>query len=358
MATQLDATDTEIEPLEARRFANKEGVANEERVAEHARAIPFLSDPVTGQYLHVDGPRGSHIDKPQVRGTHQDLLTTDNPWENGYDWPVVIWIAVVHLGALAAPFFFTWKALGLCAFLAWLTGSIGVCMGYHRQLTHGSFATYRPVRWLLALIGGLSGEGSALTWVANHRKHHLYSDHEGDPHSPHDGAWWSHMFWFMPDFGRKHYETLIARFAPDMAKDPMMRFLHYFFLPSHIILGAVLYAIGYFGWDSYTGWSFVVWGMFVRLVYVLHVTWFVNSATHLWGYRNYETSDDSRNLWWVAVLAFGEGWHNNHHAYQRMARQGHRWWEIDMTYWSILLLEKVGLAWNVVKEVPKHTKPA
>jgi fatty-acid desaturase len=356
MATQLDATDTEIEPLVARVVAD-DRVDSDNAVADAAHSIQIISEPVTGQYLHTDGMH-KQVAKPQVKGTHQDLLTTDNPWAKGYDWPVVIWIAVVHLGALAAPFFFTWKALGLCAFLAWFTGSIGVCMGYHRQLTHGSFATYRPVRWLLALIGGLSGEGSALTWVANHRKHHLYSDQEGDPHSPHDGAWWSHMFWFMPDFGRKHYETLIERFAPDMSKDPMMRFLHYFFLPSHVILGAILFAIGYFGWDTYTGLSFVVWGMFVRLVYVLHVTWLINSATHLWGYRNYETSDDSRNLWWVAILAFGEGWHNNHHAYQRMARQGHRWWEIDMTYWSILLLEKVGLAWNVVKEVPKHTKPA
>ena len=103
--------------------------------------------------------------------------------------------------------------------------------------------------------------------------------------------------------------------------------------------------------------SFVVWGMFVRMVYVLHVTWFVNSATHMWGYRNYETTDDSRNLWWVGLLAFGEGWHNNHHAYQRMARQGHRWWEFDITYWAIWLMEKVGLAWDVVHEVPQHTPP-
>src|SRR5260221_5183923 len=129
-----------------------------------------------------------------------DVLAVEDPWKLGYDWPVVIWIAVVHLGALAAPFFFTWKALGLCAFLCWFTGSIGVCMGYHRQLTHMSFATSRPMRWLLAFIGGLSGEGSALTWVANHRKHHMYSDHDGDPHTPHDGRWWSHMFSFMPDF--------------------------------------------------------------------------------------------------------------------------------------------------------------
>ena len=287
-----------------------------------------------------------------------ERIAPENRWRHGYDWPVLVWIVVVHGGALAAPFYFTWKAVGLCAFLAWLTGSIGVCMGYHRQLTHGSFSTYRPIRWLLALIGGLSGEGSALVWVANHRKHHVFSDKEGDPHSPRDGKWWSHMLWFIPDFGRKHYDDLTERYAPDLRKDPVMRFLHSFFLPSHVILGATLMAIGWTGWDFHTGMSFLVWGMFVRLIYVLHVTWFVNSASHIWGYRNYETTDDSRNLWWVGILAFGEGWHNNHHAYQRMARQGHKWWEIDVTYWEICLMEKLGLAWNVVHERPHNTRPA
>ena len=186
----------------------------------------------------------------------------------------------------------------------------------------------------------------------------MFSDKEGDPHSPRDGKWWSHMLWFMPDFGRKHHDTMLARYAPDLAKDPVMRFLHKAFLPSHVLMGVALFSVGYFGWNAYTGWSFVAWGMFVRLVYVLHVTWFVNSATHLWGYRTYETTDDSKNLWWVGILAFGEGWHNNHHAFQRMAKAGHKWWEIDMTYWAILALEKLGLAWDVVKEPPKHGRPA
>jgi stearoyl-CoA desaturase (delta-9 desaturase) len=282
----------------------------------------------------------------------------DDPFRHGIDWPVVAWIVIVHAGALAAPFFFTWKALGVAAFLAWLTGSVGVCMGYHRQLTHGSFCTYRPIRWFFALMGGLSGEGSALMWVANHRKHHMFSDQDGDPHSPRDGKWWSHILWFMPALEEGGFDAMSARYAPDLAKDPGMRFLHYFFLPSHILLTLGLFLFGYLGWDFYTGCSFVAWGMFVRLIYVLHVTWLVNSASHIWGYRNYETSDDSRNLWWVGLLAFGEGWHNNHHAYQRMARQGHKWWEVDVTYWAICVLEKLGLAWNVVHEVPKGAKPA
>jgi stearoyl-CoA desaturase (delta-9 desaturase) len=286
-------------------------------------------------------------------------------WQRGIDWPVVVWIGMVHVLALIAPFYFSWQGLLACAILVVVTGALGVCMGYHRCLTHGSFKTYRPVRWLLAFLGGLSGEGSALTWVANHRKHHFFSDKEGDPHSPRDGKWWSHMLWFMPNFGRVWHRELVEKYAPDMLKDKMMLVLHYLFLPSHLALGVVLFLIGYFGtaiglggWRA--GFSMVFWGLGVRMVYVLHVTWMINSVTHMWGYRRYETSDDSRNLWWVGLLAFGEGWHNNHHAYQRVASQGHRWWEIDTTYWVILLMEKVGLAWDVVrlKDIPKGTRPA
>ena len=150
--------------------------------------------------------------------------------EVGVNWPVVIWITSVHLLALAAPFFFSWPALISCVALAIVTGSFGVCMGYHRLLTHKSFQTYRPIRWLLALLGGLSGEGSALTWVAQHRKHHAFSDHEGDPaFARRDGRWWSHMFWFMPNFGRRWQKELFERYAPDMLKDTMMVVLHYLF---------------------------------------------------------------------------------------------------------------------------------
>ncbi len=282
----------------------------------------------------------------------------DGCWEGGIDWPTVIWIGVIHAAALAAPFYFTWKGFGIFAVLAYLTGPIGVCLGYHRQLTHASFQTYRPVRWLLALAGQMSGEGSALTWVANHRKHHALSDKDGDPHSPRDGGLWSHILWFCPNYGRKYEDDIVDRYAPDLQKDKGLVFLHKTFIFWHIAMGAALLSIGWLGWDRYTGISFLVWGMFVRMVYVFHVTWFVNSATHMWGYRNYETSDDSRNLWWVGLLSFGEGWHNNHHAYQRMAAHGHKWWEIDMTYWAICAMEKLGLAWNVVHTIPRGAKPA
>lgn len=310
---------------------------------------------------HKSPPSGNGGKKPPTALDSQPAANSPELWHKGLDWPVVFWIGIVHVIAAFAflPMFFSWQALITCGLLIILTGSFGVCMGYHRLLTHGSFKTYRPVRWLLAFLGGLSGEGSALTWVANHRKHHAFSDHEGDPHSPRDGKWWSHMLWFMPNFGQRWHRELIEKYAPDMHKDKVIRALHYLFLPSHIALGAALFAVGYFGTGiGMGGWraglSMVVWGLGVRMVYVLHVTWFVNSATHLWGYRNYETSDDSRNNWWVGLLAFGEGWHNNHHAYQRVASQGHRWWEIDVTYWCILLMEKVGLAWDVIRLKDMH----
>ncbi|MBX7075400.1 MAG: fatty acid desaturase [Pirellulales bacterium] len=269
---------------------------------------------------------------------------------SGVDWPVVTWIAFLHAGALAAPFFFTWKSVLLAVFLGWLTGGVGICLGYHRMLTHRSFDTFRPIRWIIAGLGNLAGQGSPLMWVANHRKHHAFSDHEGDPHSPQHGGLWSHMLWLMPRFSRKHYDSLYKRYAPDLLRDPFVRLLDHTFLLWYFLFGGALFAIGYFGWDFYTGCSFVVYGMFVRLVYVLHATWFVNSASHIWGYRNYETRDNSRNLWWVGLLTYGEGWHNNHHAFQRMARHGHRWWEVDVTYWAICVMEWFGLAWNVVHD--------
>lgn len=286
---------------------------------------------------------------PKRAGFHNWLLQLG--WR-GVHWPAVIWLVGLHIGALLAPFYFTWMGLGVAFGLAWLTGGVGICLGYHRLLTHSSFTTFRPIRWTIAWLGGLAGQGPAITWVAMHRKHHVYSDQEGDPHSPRDGAWWSHMLWLVPNLSSPRLNALLKRYAPDLLRDPVLRVLDKTFLVWYFVLGIALFLVGWLGWDVRTGCSFVVWGMFVRLVYVLHITWLVNSATHMWGYRNYETTDDSRNLWWVGLLSFGEGWHNNHHAYQKLARHGHRWWEFDVTYLSICLMERLGLAWNVARDIP------
>jgi stearoyl-CoA desaturase (delta-9 desaturase) len=298
----------------------------------------------------IHGPDAVKATATEISGDTKTEPRSDgkDAGENGIDWPTLIWIAGMHVAALAAPFYFSWSGLAICLVLCWVTGCLGVTLGYHRLLTHGSFVTSTPVRWFFAFVGGISGEGSAIVWVANHRKHHAFSDQEGDPHSPRDGGLWSHMLWLFPQHSAAEVDAHVKRWAPDLAKDSGAIFFHKTFLLWHFVIGGGLLATGWAIYGPQTGISWLLWGLAVRMVYVFHVTWFVNSATHIWGYRNYETTDDSRNLWWVGLLAFGEGWHNNHHAFQRMAAHGHKWWEFDMTYWVILAMERLGLVWNVV----------
>jgi fatty-acid desaturase len=274
------------------------------------------------------------------------------------NWPNVLWLSLLHVGCLVAPFFFSWEAVVLTLALHWLTGGIGICLGFHRQLTHMSFRTRPWLRYLLAFFGGLAGEGSVIDWVANHRKHHAHSDQEDDPHSPHDGPWWSHIFWLSVWKGPEHHADHIRKWAPDLAKDRGMQRVAWLFLPSQFALAAIIFAAGYAYGGVWMASSLMIWGIFVRLVFVLHSTWFVNSASHMWGYKNYETTDDSRNNWWVALLTYGEGWHNNHHAYPRMAPHGHRWWEIDLTFRTIRLMQMCGLAWDVVDYKRRNEKVA
>lgn len=274
----------------------------------------------------------------------------------GVAWPTLFWIGLLHLGALLAffPQFFSWWSVGLMFVLHWLTGGVGVCLGYHRYFTHRGFQTIAPVRYFLATVGALSGEGSCLDWVATHRRHHAFSDQEGDPHSPHDGAWWAHMLWMFSQHDRKDIEESYKRWIPDLIVDKKLQWLDRMFLPSHIAFALLVYAFGWLLGGPMLGASFLVWGIFVRLVGVMHSTWLVNSASHMWGYRNYETTDDSRNNWFVALVSYGEGWHNNHHAYPTMARHGHKPWEIDVTFMTIRLMQACGLIWNVVDH--KHKR--
>jgi sn-2 palmitoyl-lipid 9-desaturase len=298
------------------------------------------------------------LDPPEMKPATQSEPESDpHPWlpdknlrwTNGLDWPAAIWLATVHSLAFGAIFFFTWKSVALLFILGWITGGLGVCLGYHRLLTHGSFKTFPFTRRLLALLGTLSGEGPPITWTSVHRMHHRHSDKEGDPHSPQDGGWWAHMLWLFPRPRDPAWRQMRDRYAKDLLQDPFMRMLDTTFIFWHFVLGGILIAVGWYFWDLYTGLSFLAWGTFLRLVYVMHVTWCVNSASHIWGYRNYETNDNSRNLWWVGLLAYGEGWHNNHHAFPGRARHGHRWWEVDMTYAVICLMERVGLVWQVLR---------
>jgi fatty-acid desaturase len=252
-------------------------------------------------------------------------------------WPIVFWLAAIHVGALTAPFCFSWSAVAACVGMIVAT-AMAITLGYHRLFTHGSFETYPVIRYAIAFVGTLAGQGGILQWVADHRRHHRFADEPGlDPHTPVDGFWWAHVAWNF--FNGPEQDSYYKFFVPDLYRDPVLRFLHRTHVAWHFVTAGVLYAIG--------GWPFVVWGMFVRMVYVLHITWFVNSASHRWGYRTFKTRDDSTNLWWVGLTAFGEGWHNNHHAFPVSARHGLKWWEFDPTYLVIRAMQWVGLAWDV-----------
>lgn len=262
-------------------------------------------------------------------------------------WGPVIWILAMHVGALFAfvPSLFSWEAVLVCLFLHWLTGGIGICLTYHRLLTHRSFAL-RPawLEYVFTAIGCCASEGGAVGWVADHRRHHAHSDDPEDTHTPRQGFGWAHMFWWMtPDITSRHTPDYLRRWSPDLYRDRVHVILDRYHLVFPIALFALLFAIG--------GWSYLIWGGFLRTVLVLHTTWLVNSATHVWGYRSHPTRDDSTNLWWVAVLTYGEGWHNNHHAYQTSARHGMAWWEVDATYMFIKLMESLGIAYAI--KMPK-----
>lgn len=256
-------------------------------------------------------------------------------------WTNVAVFGTIHALALLAPWFFSWSALGVAVFLHWLFGSIGICLGYHRLLTHRSFQVPKPLEYAIAIVGVLALQGGPIFWVAGHRMHHLHTeDPDKDPYSAKRGFWWSHMGWMLrPRAEFFDYESY-HKFAPDLAKDPVYRWLDRYFILLQVPFGLLLLALG--------GWSFVMYGLVLRVVLLWHSTWLINSATHLFGYRSHESEDNSRNLWWAALLTYGEGWHNNHHAYPNVAKAGWKWWEIDVTWWAIQVLRKLGLARRVV----------
>lgn len=257
------------------------------------------------------------------------------------NWVTATFMGLFHLGAIAAVFFFTWKALAVAAFLWLVSGSWGIGMGYHRLLTHRGYKTPKWVEYFLTVCATLSLEGGPIFWVATHRIHHKFSDVEGDPHSPIDGKWWAHMGWILTGKSMHHDTTTLAKYVPDLAKDKFHVWITKYHYVPIIVLGLTLLAIG--------GLPFLMWGIFLRTVVGLHATWLVNSATHTWGSRRFATRDLSTNNWWVAILTFGEGWHNNHHAHPVSARHGLRWYEVDMNWYGIWALKKLGLARHVYR---------
>ena len=244
----------------------------------------------------------------------------------------------IHIGALLAllPSTFHWSGPIVAGALLYLTGGLGIALCYHRSLTHRGLRMRKPLEYALAILGSLALQGDPIRWVATHRKHHAHSDAAGDPHGRNVGFRWAHIRWLIEANDALPDSEELVRYAPDLHAQNFYRILQYVQVPMQLVLAALLFLAG--------GWTWVVWGIFVRLVVSYHATWLVNSAAHSNGYRTYRTRDLSTNCWWVALISWGEGWHNNHHAFPYSARHGLRWYEFDVTWWSVRVLALLRLA--------------
>ncbi len=252
------------------------------------------------------------------------------------NWTIILTLIGLHAGAITALFMFKWQFLAAAVLLYWIGVGLGISLGYHRLHTHRSYKLPLWFEYFLAVCGTLTLQGGPIFWVATHRIHHQFSDRPGDPHSPHDGAWWAHIGWLLVGESKHNNTKLMAKYAPDLAKDRFYVLLNdYHWIPLLVVSG-LLFLIG--------GLPLMLWGTCVQIVFGLHATWAVNSATHMWGGRRFKTRDDSRNNWWVALISFGEGWHNNHHAHPTSARHGLAWYEFDPSWISIQILRFLGIA--------------
>ncbi len=263
---------------------------------------------------------------------------------DGISWSTAIAFAIFHALAIAALFFATWDAVLVAVLLHWMCVGWGIGLGYHRLHTHRSYKTPKLLEYFFAVCGTLTLQGGPIFWTALHRIHHQHSDRDGDPHTPRDGKWWSHMLWTI--FGEELHGDIevLGKYAPDLMKDPFYRMLSKYHWVPLVVLGLALLAIGGLPW--------LLWGVFLRVVFGLHCTWMINSVTHIWGNRRFQTRDDSKNSFWVALFTFGEGWHNNHHAYPTSARHGMTWSEVDLSWMQIKLMSWLGLAWDVKVPTP------
>lgn len=283
-------------------------------------------------------------------------------------WLYALPMAIFHLAALTAfiPWFFSWTGLILMVVTVPLYG-LGITLVYHRLLAHRSLRVPKWLEHAFVLYAQCSLQDTPAKWVAIHRLHHLHPDEQPDPHSPLVSFFWSHVGWLLYYNAGTRNGATMQKYAHDLLEDPFYMRLERTWLSIWIYIGhAVLYfvaglAIGWAISGNYWngvqfGASLFVWGVLVRTILVWHITWSVNSLTHLFGYRNFETGENSRNNWFVGIIALGEGWHNNHHNDPAGATVWHRWWEVDVTYCVITLLKWVGLATDVVP--PKHVRRA
>jgi stearoyl-CoA desaturase (Delta-9 desaturase) len=251
-----------------------------------------------------------------------------------------------------------WRDLLILAVMYMVT-AVGITVGFHRLLTHRAFASYPWVERTFAVLGSLSVQGSVMDWVADHRKHHAHTDCEGDPHSPHighgsglSGLWHAHVGWLLETQGQADWK----KYAAELYEDPAMRRIGRWF-PQLALLSLLVPTVAGWALHDFTAAGALrglVWGGLVRIFFVHHVTWSVNSVCHFFGSRRFDIDDHSTNVGWLAVLSLGESWHHNHHAFPRSAYHGLRWWEIDVSGLIIAGMQKLGLAWNVVRITPER----
>ncbi len=264
---------------------------------------------------------------------------------SNFSWATAGFMSVVHILSVVALFHFTWGGFLWMLFLYYVTACLGVTLGYHRLLSHRSFSVPKWLERFFATCGALSAEFGPIDWVGLHRQHHKFSDTKRDPHNSHRGFWWSHIGWMLEKVPGKNS---VPTFSKDLTDDPYYLFLNKYFLLLQIPVGLVLYHFG--------GWNYVLWGIFLRLGVVYNVTWLVNSGNHMWGDRPHDSGDNSTNNGILAALTFGEGWHNNHHMFPSSAKQGIYPGQVDITWYHISFLEKLGLAKRVkVATVPTGT---
>ena len=271
------------------------------------------------------------------------------------NWPRVVPFAILHLGC-AAVLWVGWSPVAVgVAVAGYFVRMFFITGFYHRYFSHRSFRANRFWQFMFAIAGNTAVQRGALWWAANHRHHHAHSDEDEDPHSPHaHGLYWSHIGWLTSRRNFRTRDELIS----DFTKFPELRWLDRFdtlvpiaYAAAMLGLGSLLHAVRP-EWGV-TGGQMLVWGFFISTAVLLHGTCLVNSAAHWWGKRPYETTDQSKNNWWVALLTLGEGWHNNHHHYPASARQGFRWWEVDVTYYVLKAMSWVGIVRDL-KPVPAH----
>jgi stearoyl-CoA desaturase (Delta-9 desaturase) len=271
---------------------------------------------------------------------------------------IVPFVGVVVAVVLLWSSWVDWVDLGVMAAM-YLVTAVGVTVGFHRLLTHRSFQTHPWLQRTFARLGQLSVQGSVMDWVADHRKHHAHTDVEGDPHSPHvghgsglRGLWHAHTGWLMETQGQADWK----KYAKDLYEDPKMKKIGRRF-PLYVAISLLIPTVlGYFlhGRTLEGAVRGYVWGGLVRIFLVHHVTWSVNSVCHFFGKRRFETEDHSTNVGWLSLLSLGESWHHNHHAFPRSAFHGMDRRELDPSGWIITAMEKVGLAWGVVRIAPER----